>query len=382
MVLKKRERKNLKIQKKRMSKRVIIGGGGTGGHVFPAISIANALLTADKEIEILFVGALNKIEMEKVPEAGYKIIGLPVEGFRRKLSLKSLGFFVKLWKSIQISKKIILDFKPDVAVGVGGYASGPILREAVRKNIPIVIQEQNSYAGVTNRILANTARTICVAYNGMEKFFPAGKIILTGNPVRKDILNMSLDKDQALKYFGLDPAKQTILILGGSLGARTINNSIISSLEIIPDDVQLLWQCGKLYFQEMKEKLGSGRKKNIVLKEFIKEMDMAFCAADVIISRAGAGTLSELAIVGKPVILVPSPNVAEDHQTKNALSLVNKNAGVLVKDSEASENLMSSALSLLKNKVEMKKLSANLKKLAIPDSAERIANEILKLINK
>jgi UDP-N-acetylglucosamine--N-acetylmuramyl-(pentapeptide) pyrophosphoryl-undecaprenol N-acetylglucosamine transferase len=382
MGLKKKERKNLKILKNPMSKRVIIGGGGTGGHVFPAISIANTLRLADKEIDILFVGALNKIEMEKVPEAGYKIIGLPIEGFQRKLSFKSLTFFVKLWKSINISRKIIRDFKPDVAVGVGGYASGPILREAARKNIPIVIQEQNSYAGVTNRILANTARKICVAYNGMEKFFPAEKIIITGNPVRKDILNINHEKDQALMQFGLDPGKQTILILGGSLGARTINNSIIASLETIPDDVQLLWQCGKIYLGEMNEKIGSGRKKNIVLKEFIKEMDLAFCAADVIISRAGAGTLSELAIVGKPVILVPSPNVAEDHQTQNALSLVNNKAGLMVKDSEAEENLIPAVLSLLQNKEEMKKLSANLKKFAMPDSAERIANEILKLINK
>jgi UDP-N-acetylglucosamine--N-acetylmuramyl-(pentapeptide) pyrophosphoryl-undecaprenol N-acetylglucosamine transferase len=331
---------------------------------------------------VLFVGALNKIEMEKVPEAGYKIIGLPIEGFQRKLSFRSLTFFVKLWESINISNKIIGEFKPDVALGVGGYASGPILRAAARKNIPIIIQEQNSYAGITNRILANTARTICVAYNGMEKFFPAARIKMTGNPVRKDILNMSHDRDQALKQFGLDPGKQTILILGGSLGARTINKSVVTSLDKIPDNVQLLWQCGKLYFGEMTEKLRVSNKKNIVLKEFIKEMDMAFCATDVIISRAGAGTLSELAIVGKPVILVPSPNVAEDHQTQNALSFVNNNAGLLVKDSEATENLISTALSLLKNKGEMKKLSANLKKLAIPDSAERIADEILKLMIK
>jgi UDP-N-acetylglucosamine--N-acetylmuramyl-(pentapeptide) pyrophosphoryl-undecaprenol N-acetylglucosamine transferase len=364
-----------------MSKKVIIGGGGTGGHIFPAISIANALRSADEEIEILFVGALNKIEMEKVPEAGYKIIGLPVAGFQRKLSLKNISFFLKLWQSMRRSKNIISDFKPDVAVGVGGYASGPILRAASRRKIPVVLQEQNSYAGITNRILAKSAAKICVAYDGMERFFPAGNIIITGNPVRQDIINLSSDKVSALKHFGLDPGKQTILIIGGSLGARSINNSVASSLGTIPDDVQLLWQCGKLYFSEMKARLEDSLKKNIVLKEFISEMNLAFCAADVIISRAGAGTISELAIVGKPVILVPSPNVAEDHQTQNALSLVNKGAAILIKDAEAHEMLMGHALSLLKNTGEKEKLSANLKKLAIPDSADRIAKEILKLIN-
>jgi UDP-N-acetylglucosamine--N-acetylmuramyl-(pentapeptide) pyrophosphoryl-undecaprenol N-acetylglucosamine transferase len=363
-----------------MSKRVIIGGGGTGGHIFPAISIANALCSADKEIEILFVGALNKIEMEKVPEAGYKIIGLPVAGFQRKLSLKSLSFFVKLWQSMQRSKKIIRDFKPDLALGVGGYASGPILKAAARKEIPIIIQEQNSYAGITNKILAKSAVKICVAYDGMERFFPKEKIILTGNPVRKDIINLSSDKEVALSHFGLEPDKQTILILGGSLGARTINNSIASNLQSIPDDVQMLWQCGKLYFSEMKEKLEKSGKSNIVLLEFIREMNLAFCAADIIISRAGAGTISELALVAKPVILVPSPNVAEDHQTQNALSLVNKGAAILIKDSEASEVLIKRVLSLVKNTEERRKMSENLQKLAISDSAERIAAEILMLI--
>jgi UDP-N-acetylglucosamine--N-acetylmuramyl-(pentapeptide) pyrophosphoryl-undecaprenol N-acetylglucosamine transferase len=365
-----------------MNKKVIIGGGGTGGHIFPAISIANALRAADKEIDILFVGALNKIEMEKVPEAGYTIIGLPVAGFQRKLSLKSISFFFKLLQSMMKSRKIIRDFKPDIAVGVGGYASGPILRAAAGKKIPIVIQEQNSYAGVTNRILAKSASKICVAYDGMEKFFPAEKIILTGNPVRRDIINLSPDKDSALKHFGLDPGKQTILVLGGSLGARTINNSIVASLDAIPEGVQMLWQCGKLYYNEMQSGLDASGKKNIVLKEFIREMNLAFCAADVIISRAGAGTISELAIVAKPVILVPSPNVAEDHQTQNALSLVNKGAAVLVKDSAASVELIPRVLSLLSNKDERRNLGDNLKKLGIPDSADRIAGEILKLIEK
>lgn len=365
-----------------MNKRVIIGGGGTGGHIFPAISIANALRATDKEIDILFVGALNKIEMEKVPEAGYKIIGLPVAGFQRKLSIKSLSFFVKLWQSMIRSKKIISDFNPDVAVGVGGYASGPILKAAARKNIPVLIQEQNSYAGVTNRILAKSASKICVAYERMEKFFPANKIILTGNPVRKDIINLSGDQDSARNHFGLDPLKQTILVLGGSLGARTINQALVTSLNKVPDEVQILWQCGKLYYSEMNAALESSGKRNIVLKEFIREMNFAFDAADVIISRAGAGTISELAIVGKPVILVPSPNVAEDHQTQNALSLVNKDAGILVKDAEAREILIDRTLSLLRNPEEKKKLSENLKNMAMPDSADRIAREILSLIKK
>jgi UDP-N-acetylglucosamine--N-acetylmuramyl-(pentapeptide) pyrophosphoryl-undecaprenol N-acetylglucosamine transferase len=380
--LRKKEKKNLKTRQKAMSKRVIIGGGGTGGHIFPAISIANALRSVDKDIEILFVGALNKIEMEKVPEAGYKIIGLPVAGFQRKLTLKNISFFFRLWQSMRMSKKIINEFKPDVAVGVGGYASGPILKTAARKGIPIVIQEQNSYAGVTNRILAKSASKICVAYDGMVRFFPVEKIILTGNPVRRDIVSMTALKEPSLLHFGLDPKKQTILILGGSLGARTINNSIAASFSRIPDDVQILWQCGKLYFKEMNARLDESGKKNIVLKEFIREMDQAFAAADVIISRAGAGTLSELAIVGKPVILVPSPNVAEDHQTQNALSLVNKNAGIMVKDIDSHEKLIDTAISLVRNPEQRNELSANLKNLAITDSADRIAQEILKLIDK
>jgi UDP-N-acetylglucosamine--N-acetylmuramyl-(pentapeptide) pyrophosphoryl-undecaprenol N-acetylglucosamine transferase len=365
-----------------MNKRVIIGGGGTGGHIFPAISIANALRRVDRNIEILFVGALNKIEMEKVPQAGYNIIGLPVVGFQRKISLKSLGFFLKLWKSMKMSKRIIADFKPDVAVGVGGYASGPILKAAARKKIPILIQEQNSYAGITNRILAKSAAKICVAYDGMEKFFPSGSIVMTGNPVRNDIINISSDKESALKHFGLDTRKQTILILGGSLGARSINKSVYSSLDFIPDEVQVLWQCGKLYHKEMKEKLASAGRRNIFLKEFISEMNLAYCAADVIVSRAGAGTISELAIVGKPVILLPSPNVAEDHQTQNALSLVNKGAAILVRDTEAPETLICRALALLRNTAEREKLSENIKGLAIQDSADRIANEIFLLMNK
>ena len=365
-----------------MSKRIIIGGGGTGGHIFPAISIANALRSVDNEINILFVGALNKIEMDKVPEAGYKIIGLPVSGFQRKLSLKNISFILNLCRSMRKSLKIIREFNPHIAVGVGGYASGPILKAAARRKIPILIQEQNSFAGITNRILAKSAAKICVAYDGMDKFFPAGKIIMTGNPVRKDIINLSKNKEFGLKHFGLDPTKQTLLIIGGSLGAGTINNCLKVSLSEIPDEIQLLWQCGKLYFKEMKAALDASGKKNIILKEFIREMDLAFCAADVIISRAGAGTISELAIVGKPVILVPSPNVAEDHQTQNALSLVNKGAALLVKDSEAPEILIPRALALLKNDIEKARLSENLKKLAIPDSSERIAKEILKLIEK
>ncbi len=363
-----------------MNKKVIIGGGGTGGHIFPAISIANALREADQNIDILFVGSLYKLEMDKVPDAGYEIIGLPITGFQRKISLKIFKFFTNLWKSMKISGKIIKDFKPDAAVGVGGYASGPILRAALRKNIPVLLQEQNSYAGVTNRILAKSASRICVAYEGMEKFFPADKIILTGNPVRKDIINKEATKDKALKHFGLEAGKQTILILGGSLGSRTINESVSGWLNEVPADVQLLWQSGKLYYEEMKSRLEASGKKNIVLKEFIKEMDLAFCAADVIISRAGAGTISELAIVGKPVILVPSPNVAEDHQTMNALSLVRKDAAILVKDADAPAMLMKRVLDLVNNTGERNKIAGNLKSLAIPDSAKRIAEEIFKMM--
>lgn len=362
-----------------MSKRIIIGGGGTGGHIFPAISIANTLRSRFPETEILFVGALNRIEMEKVPEAGYRIIGLPVAGFRRRLSFENISFFWKLIKSMRMSRRIIREFRPDVAIGVGGYASGPILKAAASAKIPLIIQEQNSYAGITNRILSKSADVICVAYEGMDRFFPFEKIILTGNPVRQDIVQLSATKEDARKFFGLDPGLKTILILGGSQGARTINLSLLKSLEKLPPNIQILWQCGKLYYHQMEQSLKTSGTQNIILKEFIREMDNAYASADIIISRAGAGTISELAVVGKPVILVPSPNVAEDHQTQNALSLVNKGAGILVKDQEAEDKLVDIAVELLQNEVEMQKLSENLGKLAIRDSSERIVTEIIRL---
>jgi UDP-N-acetylglucosamine--N-acetylmuramyl-(pentapeptide) pyrophosphoryl-undecaprenol N-acetylglucosamine transferase len=363
-----------------MNKKVIIGGGGTGGHIFPAISIANALREKDPGIQILFVGAQGRLEMEKVPEAGYRIIGLPVAGFQRRLNLKIFSFLVKLWKSMQMSKKIIKDFKPDIAVGVGGFASGPIMRAAIDVRIPVIIQEQNSYAGITNRMLAKSAAKICVAYEGMEKFFPSDRIVITGNPVRQDLINIKVSKNEGLKHFGLSDNKETILILGGSLGARTINNSVMNILERIPENVQVIWQTGKYYYEEAFEKYKNSEVKNVVVVDFIRRMDLAYEVADVIISRAGAGTISELAIIGKPIILVPSPNVAADHQTFNAKSLKNRNAAILIPDSEAETSLMEEALNLINDKKKRIELSENLKKLAIPDSASRIADEILSLV--
>lgn len=363
-----------------MNRRVIIGGGGTGGHVFPAISIADALVEADPEINILFVGAEGKIEMEKVPEAGYRIIGIPVTGFRRKFSPEIFSFLYRLVKSMILSKKIINDFNPHVAVGVGGYASGPILRAALVRGVPVLLQEQNSYPGVTNRILAKSASKVCVAFDGMEQYFPAGKIVLTGNPVRKEIAEMKACRDEALEYFGLSDKKQTILILGGSLGAGTINKSVMNILPGIPENVQMIWQTGKSYYIRAKEKKAETGASGIIVTDFLTRMDLAYMAADIIISRAGAGTISELAIAGKPVILVPSPNVAEDHQTKNALSLVNKNSAVLVKDSDAERILMNEAFCLLADPGKRQILSENIKKLAIPDSAKRIAKVIMEII--
>jgi UDP-N-acetylglucosamine--N-acetylmuramyl-(pentapeptide) pyrophosphoryl-undecaprenol N-acetylglucosamine transferase len=321
--------------------------------------------------------------MEKVPEAGYQIIGLPVEGFQRKLSLKVFSFLVKLWKSMQISKKIIKDYRPDVAVGVGGYASGPILRAAIAKGIPVVIQEQNSYAGITNRILAKSAAKICVAYQGMEKFFPADRIVMTGNPVRTEIQMLtSRDKnEEALEYFGLDKKRKVILILGGSLGARTINHSIMARLDLLlQEEIQLLWQCGKSYYSTLSGFLNTAGTSGILLLDFISRMDLAYAAADLIISRAGAITVSELCHVGKPVILVPSPNVVEDHQTKNALALVRKNAAVHISDPEAEDKMIPCALDILKDAGKANELAANIRTLAVMDSAGKIADEIIGLI--
>jgi len=363
-----------------MSKNIIISGGGTGGHVFPAISIANAIKEIDPECAILFVGAQGKIEMEKVPAAGYKIIGLPVAGLQRKLTVKNLTFIFKLVRSLKISKNIINEFKPDVVVGVGGYASGPVLFIANRKRIPTVIQEQNSYAGLTNKILAKKSKVICVAYEGMEKYFPKEKIILTGNPVRQDLLNKITNRDEALSYFNLKN-KKTIVIIGGSLGAGTINKSVIKDLQKIGDsNCQVLWQTGRYYYKDVLKAYEDSGVNNIKVLDFVTRMDLAYACADVIISRAGAGTISELCLVGKPVILVPSPNVAEDHQTKNALALVNKNAAILIRDTDAVENLIDNALILINDEAKKSELSIHISKLALKDSAKNIAVEVLKLI--
>lgn len=365
---------------KTKSKNIIISGGGTGGHIFPAISIANALKEINPDANILFVGALGKIEMEKVPAAGYEIVGLPVAGLQRRLTFKNVSFIFKLISSLRRSHKIIKEFKPDVVVGVGGYASGPVLRVANKKGIPTLIQEQNSYAGITNKLLAKKAKKICVAYEGMGKYFPEEKILLTGNPVRQDLLDKIGDKEEGVNYFGIDNSKKTILVVGGSLGARTINQSIIKDIDKIgKSEYQIIWQTGKYYFDDAKKVNDNQKYKNVKVLDFITRMDLAYSVADIIISRAGAGTISELCLVGKPVVLVPSPNVAEDHQTKNAMALVNKNAAKMIKDSEAQSKLIDTTLNLLESENELKGLSENIKGMALRDSAKIIAEEVLKL---
>jgi UDP-N-acetylglucosamine--N-acetylmuramyl-(pentapeptide) pyrophosphoryl-undecaprenol N-acetylglucosamine transferase len=361
-------------------KKIIISGGGTGGHIFPAIAIANALKKIDPTTEILFVGAKGRMEMERVPAAGYKIIGLDIQGIQRKSILKNLMLPFKLLGSIMESKKIIKDFKADAAVGVGGYASGPLLYAASRMGVPYLIQEQNSYAGVTNKKLGKKARKICVAFDGMEQFFPAGKIIKTGNPVRKDSVQIAGKREQAIAEFKLSANKQTILVTGGSLGARTLNESVLAGMDkIIIADIQVIWQTGKNYYGGIKDTLGNKPPANIRVMEFLNRMDLAYAVADVIISRAGAGTIAELCIVGKPVILVPSPNVAEDHQTKNAQSLVKGNACELITDKDAIEKLIGAAIALLNDKEKQKTLSENISKLALPNADEVIAKEVFKM---
>ena len=363
--------------------RIIISGGGTGGHIFPALSIANALKRIDPSIEILFVGAEGRMEMEKVPMAGYEIIGLPVSGFDRKHLLKNIKVFYNLLRSLNKARRIVNEFKPSVAVGVGGYASGPLLRMAGRQGIPMLIQEQNSYAGVTNKLLAAKASKICVAYDGMERFFPAEKIIKVGNPVRQNFDNLEKIKDEALEYFGLQKGVPVILILGGSLGAGTINRSLSVHLDVMTGSgYQWLWQTGKYYIDEVRKTVSGKGEGRIKENDFINRMDYAFAVADVVISRAGAGTISELCLVGKPVILVPSPNVAEDHQTKNALALSNRSAAVLIPDSEAERRLVDEAIALVGDQNRKKKLSDNIKKLAERDADMRIAREVLSLAKK
>jgi UDP-N-acetylglucosamine--N-acetylmuramyl-(pentapeptide) pyrophosphoryl-undecaprenol N-acetylglucosamine transferase len=361
-------------------KKIIISGGGTGGHIFPAIAIANALKKIDPDTQILFVGANGRMEMEKVPAAGYKIIGLDIQGIQRKSILKNVMFPVKLLLSVRKAFQIIKDFKPDAAVGVGGYASGPLLYAASSKGVPCLIQEQNSYAGITNKWLGKKAKKICVAFDGMEQFFPSGKIIKTGNPIRKESVDIAGKHMHALELYKLSAFKKTILVTGGSLGARTLNNSIMAGLDkIIAADVQIIWQTGKFYHKGIIEKLGENYHPNIKIVEFLNRMDLAYAAADIIISRAGAGTIAELCVIKKPVILVPSPNVAEDHQTKNALALVQENAALFVADRDAEEKLIVKALALLNDKELQKKLSINIGKLALPDADDIIAKEVMKM---
>lgn len=364
--------------------RIIISGGGTGGHIFPAVSIANAIKEQHPEAEILFVGAEGRMEMQRVPAAGYQIIGLPVAGFDRKHLLKNISVLIKLMKSQIKARRIIKEFKPDAAVGVGGYASGPTLKVAGSMGIPTLIQEQNSYAGVTNKLLAKKACKICVAYEGMERFFDKEKIILTGNPVRQNLLNQQMSREDAIRSFNLDPTKKTVLIIGGSLGARTINNCVLNGLDQIRQSgVQFIWQTGKFYINEAKEKVGQAENYPMLhTTDFITDMAAAYSAADLVISRAGAGSISEFCLLGKPVILVPSPNVAEDHQTKNALALVAKDAALYIKDAEASEKLLKTAIETVQQPETLKKLSTNIAKLAFKDSANTIAEEVWKLALK
>ena len=360
--------------------RVIISGGGTGGHIFPAVSIANAVKALRPDAKILFVGALGRMEMQRVPAAGYEIIGLPIQGFDRKNLLKNFKVLYKIWKSQRMAKKIIKDFRPQVAVGVGGYASGPTLNMAAAKGIPCLLQEQNSYAGVTNKLLAKKAAKICVAYEGMERFFPAEKIMMTGNPVRQQLLDTTITHEDAVRTFGFDPTKKVVLIVGGSLGARTLNESVLQHLDQIrQSDVQFIWQTGKFYSAEISERLKGQDIPNLTVTDFISDMGVAYKAADLVVSRAGAGSISEFCLLGKPVILVPSPNVAEDHQTKNAMALVNKAAALYVKDAEADKILLPLAIDTAKDDAKLQSLHENILKMALPDSADMIAKEVIKL---
>lgn len=361
--------------------RIMISGGGTGGHIYPAIAIANALKDIQKDIEFLFVGAKGRMEMEKVPEAGYNIVGLWISGLQRRLTLENVSFPFKVISSVWKSFSLIKKFKPDVVIGVGGYASGPLLYVANKKGIPTLIQEQNSYPGITNKLLANKANKICVAYPGMERFFRKDKIIETGNPVRTDIMHANQVKLEGLSQFGFRSDKKTVLIIGGSLGARTINNTLAEGVQrLIDEDIQVLWQTGKLYFDEMKAKTSHVDSEKLRIVPFIKEMDRAYGAADVVISRAGALSISELCLVGKPVLFVPSPNVAEDHQTKNAMALVSREAAEMIRDEDASEHLIEETLKLLNNQEQQKNISDNIKELAKPNAAKDIAHEIITMI--
>lgn len=364
--------------------RIIISGGGTGGHIFPAVSIANAIKEICPDTDILFVGAEGRMEMQRVPAAGYPIKGLPVAGFDRKNLFKNIPVLIKLFKSQRMAKQIINEFQPHAAVGVGGYASGPTLKVAGNMGIPTLLQEQNSYAGVTNKLLAKQAHKICVAYEGMERFFDKSKIILTGNPVRQGLLNHTISREEAIRMFHLDPEKKTVLILGGSLGARTINQCVIENIAKIKESgVQFIWQTGKIYINDAIAAIANaGDVTMLHVTDFISNMAAAYSAADLVISRAGAGSISEFCLLEKPVILVPSPNVAEDHQTKNALALVNKNAALYVKDVNAKEELIDKAIQAVNQPDLLNNLSINISKLAFADSANIIAKEVIKLAKK
>ena len=365
----------------------LISGGGTGGHIFPAVSIANALREADPNCEILFVGALGRMEMERVPQAGYKIIGLPVKGFNRSQPWKNIRVVIDLIRSMCQARKIVRDFRPDVGIGVGGYASGAAMKVAAKMGVPILLQEQNGFAGVTNKLLKEDAKKICVAYEGMERFFPKNKIILTGNPVRQNLTSGT--KEDALRYFNeafgvnFTAARKTLLIIGGSLGARTINQSIIDHIkELIDSGIQVIWQTGKNYFADCKKSLEAMPHDTIICTDFVSQMPLAYALADLVISRAGASSISELCLLGKPSILVPSPNVAEDHQTHNAMALVRKDAAILVKDVDAQNTLITNALSLIQDNKKLASLRKNILTLALPDSARLIADEVMKLAKK
>lgn len=360
--------------------RLIVSGGGTGGHIFPALSIANAVKAKCPDAEILFVGAENRMEMQRVPAAGYRIIGLPVSGFDRKNLLKNVAVLWRLLKSQVKARRVIRDFRPHVAVGVGGYASGPTLKMAGGMGIPTLLQEQNSYAGVTNKLLAQKANRICVAYEGMERFFPKDKIRLTGNPVRQNLLTNTIARDEAARAFGLDPKKKTVLLVGGSLGARTLNESMLQAWDTLKDsDVQFIWQTGKFYYENIVAQLKGRELPHVHVCDFISSMDAAYAATDLVISRAGAGSISEFCLLGKAVILVPSPNVAEDHQTKNALALVEKDAALYVKDVDAPAQLISLALATIEDESKLALLRSNILTLAHHNAAEVIADEVIAL---
>ena len=369
--------------------RIIISGGGTGGHIYPAIAIANALRSKHPDTEILFVGAEGRMEMQKVPEAGYAIEGLWISGLQRKLTIDNLAFPAKIIASTFKANQIISEFKPQAAVGVGGFASGPLVYVASLRRVPSLLQEQNSYAGLTNKMLSNQVDKICVAYPGMEKFFPGEKLVFTGNPVRKEIVelsqqNLNHNKKEAFEYFNLNPKKKTLLVIGGSLGARTLNESIINNIQSLTEaNIQVVWQCGKYYYERMKAQLTTTpNNESIQLREFLNRMDLAYSVSDVVISRAGALSISELALVQKPVIFVPSPNVAEDHQRKNAEALVRAEAALMVTDNEAPQSLINRALILLADESQQQQLQKNIQQWARPDAADHIAQEVVKLIEE